>query len=325
MKLRIDYILSFRNPKERRKHASSLPKTLNEAYDKLIHRIDDNDKVLAFKILSWVYQAKRPLFMDELREAISVEEGDTDIQTEELTSGDDILECCRGLIVRKQSAPEPSEDADTDSDTDSDDSADDGGPSIHESEKSDEDSDDDEEPDAEVEDDSDSSGSTSTYESTEVYDHPTGDIVSFTHQTVKEFLADTHFDQLLPLVEITHTCVRYLAFDEFEKGPCTDKALLKARLEKYNFSRYAAAFWGDHARDAGDDVSDVQREILAFLTSENKKDSMLEIAWNSDRGVTLAKKETILHCLAVRGLSSMCKLILENPSAINRYSHTSPR
>ena len=317
MKLRVDYILSFRDPKERKKHISSIPKSVNEAYQKLIYRIDDNDKVLAFKIFSWVFHAKRPLYMDELREALAVEEGDKDIQPEDLTSSEDILECCHGLIVCKQSTIDSSDDSGSEYSSESnDDSNDDDEPgSAGDTAGSDKESD-----NGSWESISDSSdGSEYSDESNEVFDELSGDVVSFTHQTVKEFLHKSHSGQLLPPIEITRTCVRYLTFEEFERGPCQDKTALSARLDKYKFSRYAAEWWGDHAREEGEDTPDVQRHIFNLLQSENKKDSMLEIAWNSDRSVILAKKETLLHCLATNGLPTMCKLVLDGITEIGGY------
>ena len=43
----------------------NLPTTVHDAYRRLLDRTNDKEDV--FKILSWIYHAKRPLTMDELR------------------------------------------------------------------------------------------------------------------------------------------------------------------------------------------------------------------------------------------------------------------
>jgi hypothetical protein len=127
---------------------------------------------------------------------------------------------------------------------------------------------------------------------------------------VKDFLRNNHKKCILEPIEITRTCLRYLTFAEFAR-PCQDKDTIRARLEKYKFSRYAADYWGDHAKEAGEDTFDIQQSIWKLLISEGTRNSMLEIAWNSSTTVTRAKTKTLLHILSSRGLVTMCGLLLE--------------
>ena len=309
----MDFVLSFRNPRDRQKHLSELPITVHEAYHKLINRMSEADTILAFKILAWVFYAKRPLHMEELREAICVEEGDKDLQVESLTPSEEILECCQGLIVCKHEE-EDSDESDcgsySDSSSGNDYSDSESGYSDVTEESSTEDDDDWTD---------DESSELSEAASSEVYSDLSGElsggIVRFTHQTVKEFLEKEFLGKdplrrLANQVEITRTCLRYLTFDEFARGPGREKDALRARMTKYKFGRYAAVYWGDHAREAGQEVADVQQDIWKLLVSDNMRESMFEITWNSRRSIERAKAMTMLHILAYKGLADMCRVIL---------------
>jgi ankyrin repeat domain-containing protein 50 len=77
---------------------------VNAFYEKIIDqiaRLGKKHQIRAFRALSWVLLAARPLRMDELREAVLIEPGDTDIDPaimNEIT-GDVIIRWCRGLLV----------------------------------------------------------------------------------------------------------------------------------------------------------------------------------------------------------------------------------
>lgn len=76
-----------------------LSKTIYEAYQRLLSRTYEGDKNLALKIMSWLYRAQRPLLIDELREALTVQPVDSQLNLEALTPRQDIIECCEGLVV----------------------------------------------------------------------------------------------------------------------------------------------------------------------------------------------------------------------------------
>ena len=57
-----------------------LPEKLNDVFDDAIERIAAQPgeyAMLAKKVISWIFYARRPLKFAELREALSVEPGDT--------------------------------------------------------------------------------------------------------------------------------------------------------------------------------------------------------------------------------------------------------
>lgn len=249
--------------------------------------------------------------MEELREALSVEEGDKDLPTD-LIPSQDILECCQGLVI---CADEPKDNLIKEVKNESED---DGSESWESEYSSDESSDSESESD---ESDESSELTDSSDVSSKVFSELSGElsggIVRFAHQTVNDFLGKNHKNKLLEPIEITRTCLRYLAFDEFSQ-PCQDKDGLHARLEKYKFSRYAAEHWGNHAREAGESTSDVQQKVWTLL-SGNLRYSMFEIAWNSTKAVTRAKSKTLLHILSSRGLVTMCSLLLDGNLSSEMY------
>lgn len=104
MKIRLEFILQFRDSQDKLENLTSLPKSIDEAYAKLLNRLEGDDKRLAFKILSWIYYALRPLLMEELREALSVRLGQTRLNSQALLARGDIIECCQGLVVLEKSS-----------------------------------------------------------------------------------------------------------------------------------------------------------------------------------------------------------------------------
>jgi hypothetical protein len=80
---------------------NSVPTQLFDLYqvimDGIRHSQDDIEQ-LAQKVLSWIYHAKRSLKMEELREAIAVEEGDVGLDEDDLMSAEDIIEICGSLV-----------------------------------------------------------------------------------------------------------------------------------------------------------------------------------------------------------------------------------
>ena len=77
-----------------------LPTFVNDAYRRLLDRALDQEFVL--KVLSWIYHARRPLRMGELREAVNVEIGDK-VLNRNLTSADALIESCQGLVIWERS------------------------------------------------------------------------------------------------------------------------------------------------------------------------------------------------------------------------------
>lgn len=81
---------------------NALPTSLNATYNDAMDRIanqNEEDRELAQRVLFWITFAKRPLRILELRHALAVEEGETDLDDENLADQDIVLSVCCGLIA----------------------------------------------------------------------------------------------------------------------------------------------------------------------------------------------------------------------------------
>lgn len=96
MKLQVKYILSFEDVADRIESLNSLPTEVFDAYQRLFDRLSEPNQKLALKIFSWILYAKRPLTIDEIREAIAIRDGSRDLP-EQLNDKQTIVECCQGL------------------------------------------------------------------------------------------------------------------------------------------------------------------------------------------------------------------------------------
>jgi hypothetical protein len=77
----------------------SLPTSVEEAYRDIMNRIEEGKKkTIALKILSWVLLSRRLLKMRELREALSVNDGEKEL-TPYLMDPLKVVECCESLIT----------------------------------------------------------------------------------------------------------------------------------------------------------------------------------------------------------------------------------
>lgn len=242
VKLRVEYLLRFRDPRDRKAQVSSLPRTVDEAYQRLLNRIGPQDLQLAFRVFCWIFYVHRPLLIQELCEALSIREKDTDLDIENIMSPHHILECCSGMIVIE----------------------------------------------------SDSS-------------------VRFVHHTVKDFLRREHLNRLQPDY-ITRTCIQYLSFDQFDLGPL-EWSPFTQRLEKYEFSSYAAVYWCVHAREESHTSPIISEAVVCFLESENRRNSMLQIAEFMGHGsFKYPMGFTRLHILVKEGLERAVILVLKAES-----------
>src|SRR6266496_3859723 len=70
VKFQLDYILDFPEAQDAVEALESLPTDMESAYREIMKRIENaKTKTLSLKVLSWVLHARRPLRIDELREA----------------------------------------------------------------------------------------------------------------------------------------------------------------------------------------------------------------------------------------------------------------
>jgi len=103
LKFQLDHIFSYRNPRDRIVAVNTAPKVLSAAYDNSFHRIAPVDKALVVKILSWILRAPRPLRIDELCEALTVQKYDTNLERESMPAPSEVIECSQSLIVHESS------------------------------------------------------------------------------------------------------------------------------------------------------------------------------------------------------------------------------
>src|ERR1700738_3051885 len=104
-KFQLDHILSPREPRKRLEAISTVPKDMFAAYNGVMQRIENSgDTELALKILSWLFRARRPLHMEELREALVLQLGDEDLNHEFMIPPAEIVECCKSLLVHEESS-----------------------------------------------------------------------------------------------------------------------------------------------------------------------------------------------------------------------------
>ncbi|KAF8135843.1 hypothetical protein K438DRAFT_1640059, partial [Mycena galopus ATCC 62051] len=100
-KLRID---SLERPTLRtvREALASIPRDLERSYDEVVERINrqnEEDRKLAWRTLSFITHAERPLRSSKLLEALATKPGDTTFDSDDLMDEDTVLSVCAGLLV----------------------------------------------------------------------------------------------------------------------------------------------------------------------------------------------------------------------------------
>ena len=136
--------------------------------------------------------------------------------------------------------------------------------------------------------------------------------VRYAHFTIQEYFRDHSNHEDFSILKLAKTCITYLTFNAFEKGPCQNKIDFEARIKKYKAGLYVAQFWGSHTREAEKD-REVQHSVLALLQSKNKRNSMLQMEmYNNSRSgdISFTEGQTLLHVIAKNGLATICKLVL---------------
>jgi ankyrin repeat protein len=104
-KLHIDSLTTKNTVKAVREALKVLPKDLESTYDDAMRRIErqnDDDRDLAQRILTWIPNAKRPMSVAELREALAVETDTTSLDLDGLLDIEIIVSVCGGLIIVDQ-------------------------------------------------------------------------------------------------------------------------------------------------------------------------------------------------------------------------------
>jgi hypothetical protein len=85
-----------------KKALQRLPKGLDGTHEEAMIRIQSQDPkkvALAEQVLSWICYAIRPMTVDEIRFALAVAPGDTDMDEEALIDRDLLVSVCAGLVT----------------------------------------------------------------------------------------------------------------------------------------------------------------------------------------------------------------------------------
>lgn len=97
--LSLDHLASQRTGRAVRQALKTLPETLSASYSGILSRIPLTDWAIARDALLWLSFSAQPLTLEELNEAVILEDGQTTIDDESrLHQQDAVLEICRGLI-----------------------------------------------------------------------------------------------------------------------------------------------------------------------------------------------------------------------------------
>ncbi|KAJ7107888.1 ankyrin repeat-containing domain protein [Mycena epipterygia] len=106
-KLHIDSLTTKNTVKAVREALHQLPMDLRHTYDEAMERIDhqgEDDKQLAYLTLMWVVNAKRPLSVGELQEALAIEPDTTALDPDNVLDISIILSVCAGLVTVDEEA-----------------------------------------------------------------------------------------------------------------------------------------------------------------------------------------------------------------------------
>jgi len=85
-----------------RRALRDLPPVLDAAFENVLTRIQmkgEEFQRLAFETFAWVLYASRPLTVEELLEALAVEEWSLEREPENIPMMELMLECCMGLVI----------------------------------------------------------------------------------------------------------------------------------------------------------------------------------------------------------------------------------
>ncbi|KAJ7483657.1 hypothetical protein FB451DRAFT_1170245 [Mycena latifolia] len=101
-KLHIESLATKNTIKAVREALQHLPKDLQHTYDEAMERINhqtEEDRQMGMLALTWVSNAKRPLSVAELQEALAIEPDSTFLDVDNLLDMDIILSACAGLMI----------------------------------------------------------------------------------------------------------------------------------------------------------------------------------------------------------------------------------
>lgn len=145
-------------------------------------------------------------------------------------------------------------------------------------------------------------------------------VVRFSHDTVREYLAERCFDQLRTKLVMAKNCLTYLSFNIFEEGACPDDDAFNNRRQNYPFGQYAASFWGKYVQGKGEQDTEILELLLALMRSPTKVDSMAQfltgsmVKWNLS--MPWMRGKALIHIIVENDLRDMANALLTTPSKV---------
>ncbi|KIM74470.1 hypothetical protein PILCRDRAFT_79984, partial [Piloderma croceum F 1598] len=101
----MDSLVTKTTPKDVQTALGTLPEGLNNTYDEVMKRVNsqnDDYRILAQQVLSWVVYAVRPLSVEELQHALAVKPGVTQLDEDDLSDKGTLISICEGLVTVDQ-------------------------------------------------------------------------------------------------------------------------------------------------------------------------------------------------------------------------------
>lgn len=99
----MDYLCELNTDKAIRKALNSLPPTLFATYERILDRVNASNadtQQLVRMVLTWIICSKEPLSTKQLLEAVSISEGDTELDPDAMPDEEGILKWCSSLVRR---------------------------------------------------------------------------------------------------------------------------------------------------------------------------------------------------------------------------------
>jgi hypothetical protein len=99
----LDYLCELNTDKAIRRGLNSLPPTLFATYERILDRVNASNsdtQKLVHRVLTWIVCSKKPLSTKELLEAVSISEGDTELDHDAMPDEEGILKWCSSLVRR---------------------------------------------------------------------------------------------------------------------------------------------------------------------------------------------------------------------------------
>jgi ankyrin repeat protein len=149
--------------------------------------------------------------------------------------------------------------------------------------------------------------------------------VRFVHRTAKEYLDGSAARVFFPGAqkEIAEACLTAISPDEIV-DECYSTDVGPSRILKKGFLNYAAAYWGHHAREVGEEEQTIQVLIKTFLNKLLWRRPPLDYARGraygmpSELGIGKYPNDwTGLHFLAFFGVPGKAKRLLDQGAKIN--------